>query len=421
MSRIKTNTVQNLKAIGDFKADFNGCTAIITGKNDGGKSSFIKSLMDRIRGIKPPIVLKTGTDEGFQEIELTTGEIFRWTFDNKTAKGERLIFITKDANGEEIKNSISQEIAKKYFPPTFDIDEFLLATPAKQRKILQNIVGLDFSDIDDRYKVAYEERTYANKKLSEAKLHLKPIDPSIATEELDASELHKKIAGIDHHNANYKTAYDGVHGKNGLKDQLADAETEIKRLTTLLNAANQKKKEIDGRISKGEKWLADKDNQPKGDDESFALNTELQNIIDTNEKIKANNKAIATKDNVLAMEIEAKKCDADVKKIELEKTKLIESANMPEGFAFSDDGILYRGLPVDKSQLSSSAIYIAALKLASMTVGDVRTLYFDASLLDMFKLKEIEQWAVENDFQLLIEKVNFEGGDIQYHLVEDVK
>lgn len=425
MSKIKTNTVSNLKALKDLQVNFNGCSAIITGRNNSGKSSFLKSLPDRLRGIKPDIILKVGEDEGFQEIELTTGEIFRWVFDNKTAKGERLTFITKAENGDEIKGSITEAIANKYFPATFDVDKFLNSSPQKQKKMLEELSGLDFTVINDRHKVAYDERTYANKKLSDAKANLKPILNNLPTLEHDVLSIQTEISGLDSHNREYATAKRGV---DELNRQVTETDTEIKRLNTLIKAANDKKSGLEKRIKDGNKWLETAANQPKSEDVSYGLNKKLQERIDENVKIKANNDAIKAKEDVLQLEINAKQYDAAVKKIELEKVEMIKKSNMPQGFGFTDDGITYNGLPFTKEQLSSSGIYIAALKLAAKMIGEVKTLHFDASFLDKNSLAEIENWAITEGeklfgepLQLLIERPDFEAGEIRYELITDIK
>ena len=54
-----------------------------------------------------------------------------------------------------------------------------------------------------------------------------------------------------------------------------------------------------------------------------------------------------------------------------------------------------------------------------MNVGEVRTLFFDASYLDKNSLAEIQQWANSEDLQLLIERPDFDGGEITYQLTEN--
>lgn len=93
---------------------------------------------------------------------------------------------------------------------------------------------------------------------------------------------------------------------------------------------------------------------------------------------------------------------------------------MPDGFGFSEDGITYNGFSFTREQLSASGVYIGALKLAATGLGEVKTLYFDASFLDKNSLAEIEKWANDNDLQLLIERPDFEGGEIEYQLVQTV-
>lgn len=427
MTKIKKNTVQNLKALKDFTATFDGATAIITGRNNSGKSSFLKSLPDRIRGIKPDIILKAGESEGFQEIELTTGEIFRWSFDNSTAKGERLTIITKDHVGAEVKGSITKEIATKYFPPMFDVDAFLNSLPAKQKKILEQISGVDFTVINDRHKVAYDERTFANKKLAEAKINAKPVNPGVADKEIEVEPIQAEIHGMELHNHKYETAKNGA---DKLVKEKSASETEIKRLQTLLKTAEAELKATEKRIVEADKWLTDPANKPKCDDVSFMLNKKLQDAKDANVIIKENNEAKKAKEDLLQLDIKAKAADRDVKKIELEKVEMIKASKMPEGFGFSDDGITYNNLPFTKEQLSSSGIYIAALKLATMTLTpeSVLTLHFDASFLDKNSLTEIETWAIDEGtklfgepIQLLIERPDFEAGDITYQIISDIQ
>jgi len=113
----------------------------------------------------------------------------------------------------------------------------------------------------------------------------------------------------------------------------------------------------------------------------------------------------------------AGEADDKVKLIEKERMDMIKKANLPEGFGFSEDGITYNGLAFTREQLSSSGIYIAALKLAAMTLGEIKTLHFDASFLDKISLSDIEKWAESESLQLLIERPDFEGGEITYELL----
>jgi recombinational DNA repair ATPase RecF len=411
MSKIKTITVSNLKAISNLTASFNGCTAIITGGNNKGKSSLLKSLISRLQGNKPDAVVKKGEKEGFYEMELTTGEKFVWKFDTITKAGEKLIFISE----KNIPGPVTKELNKYYFPPTFDVDEFLNATPKKQKETLQKLTGIDFTEFDKLYKDAYDQRTFANKRLAEEKAKAAYIDPKLLSEPIDTAELEKKIAGVDAHNLQFKTINDRLVEK---QEKLVDNNNEIDRLMKLVEDLGEQNAVLNTEIEKGKLWVAESKNQPKTQMDIDTLKSELDSLKEQNKAIEENNKA-KLQDGIIEKAIKnAEDADIAVKQLEAEKLEVIKNSTLPEGFGFSEEGITYEGFEFNKESLSSSRIYIAALKLAALGLGEVKALHFDASFLDKNSLLEIEKWAVENDLQLLIERPDFDGGEIEYQILE---
>lgn len=410
MSKIKKITVSNLKAVASLTADFNGCTAIVTGGNNKGKTTFLKALADRIRGIKPSVILKHGEKEGFTEWELTSGEKFRWSFD---AKKEKVVFISE----KNIPQSLSKELAKYYFPPIFDVDEFLNATPAKQKKTLQELTGIDFTEIDRLYKEEYEARTYANKRVAEEKIKydaMPMVDASLPDVPLPTDEIEKELAGIEAHNLRYDMAIKNIIAREDVREQ---NKVEIEDLMKKIMALEDKNEAINKEIKEIRVWADQKENAPKENQEE--LQAKIDEIKKQNLVILENNKVVEQEKVLYKAEQNAKFHDSEVKRIEAEKLDVIKNASMPEGFGFDDEGITYNGLPFNKESLSSSAIYIAALKLAALNLGEVKTLHFDASFLTRKSLEEVEAWANENDLQLLIERPDFEDGEIEYHLTNE--
>lgn len=405
MAKVKKITVSNLKAVSALSVDFNGCTAIITGGNNKGKSSFLRSLPERLRGNKPDLILKQGEKEGSAEWELTSGEKFIWTFDGKK---EKLTFVSE----RNIPQSVTKEISKMYFPSVFDVDAFLNSMPAKQKKTLQELTGIDFTEIDKVYKSAYDERTYANKKLADAKARLVFYDPKAPTEITPTDDLEAELHGIDAHNLRFENVEIQCKQKADKREENLKA---ISRLEDEIKALKENNKALDGEIIKGNIWMEDEKNAKKTNAEE--LKEKIAAIKQANASIEENLKAKELQEAHDKAAEEAKHADEEVKRIEAEKLEVIKNASMPDGFGFSDDGITYNGLEFNKDQLSSSAIYIAALKLAALGLGEVKTLHFDASFLDKNSLKDIEKWANENDLQLLIERPDFEGGEIEYQLV----
>lgn len=407
MSKVKRIVVSNLKAVSDLTVDFNGFTAIITGGNNKGKSSFLKSLPERLRGVKPEMILKEGEKEGFAEWELTTGEKFIWQFDGKK---EKLTFVSE----RNIKQSVTKDLSTVYFPPVFDVDEFLNSSPAKQKSVLQKLTGIDFSEIDRMYKAAYEDRTYANRKLAEEKAKLQPVDQKLPIIELPTESLETELSGIEAHNLKHKIVCDKLKVK---EDQREENDNEIKELELKIISIKEKNIVLSEDINIGYAWIQDEKNKPKTNAEQ--LKEQIAKIKEENISIVENNKNRLQEEAYNKAVVLAQEADEEVKRIEAEKLDVIKNASMPEGFGLSDEGITYRGYPFNKESLSSSGIYIAALKLAALNLGEVKTLHFDASYLDKNSLAEIEMWASDENLQLLIERPDFEGGEIEYTLVNE--
>lgn len=406
MAKVKKITVSNLKAVSALSADFNGCTAIITGGNNKGKSSFLRSLPDRLRGIKPDVVLKHGEKEGSAEWELTTGEKLVWAFDGKK---EKLTYVSE----RNIAGALTKEISSRYFPNVFDVDKFLSDTPAKQKATLQKLTGIDFTEIDTEFKEAYENRTYRNKQLADAKARLVFFDPKMPKNKISTEDLESELNGIEAHNLRFK----GVEEKAADKrSQLERTIIEIAELKMKLATLQGEQETLEADLDKGAEWMKDPKNMPKTN--AAELQAKIQGIRTQNEAIEENIKSGELQKAYELAAKEAADADADVKRIESEKLEVIKNASMPDGLGFSEDGITYNGFEYNREQLASSTVVIVALKLAAIGLGEVKTLYFDASFCDKNSLMEVEKWANENDLQLLIERPDFDGGEIEYQIIQ---
>lgn len=353
------------------------------------------------------------------------------------------------------------------------------------------MVGLDFSEIDQRYKSVYDERTEANrelKRLQAIKLP-KPIEvdkPNLDGLKAELKEANDKneaalseweksesevIEALRISNARSKANWFEKES-NEIEALKADNEAEYnsiekfnseqRELSNVLDYLGEAKHKLeealrsfnhyssnalgDGALTKATEFIK---NHPKPQPEKrFEARTRVATtfeqishessskppIIDTlliHEKIEAENKKQRAYDDYerellsynnwinegkAAAKLSTEK-DNTLKAIEAEKREMIEKANMPDGFSFDNGSVMYNGLPYSNNQISSSAKYIAALKLGAMALGEVRSLHFDASFLDRNSLSEVQAWAESEDLQLLIERPNFDGGEISYEIV----
>jgi len=443
MSKILTIHIENFKAITNLEMDFKGCTAIITGGNNQGKTSFLRGIPDRIRYIRPEVMVKAGSTRGKGEMTLDSGEKFLWEFD-ATGK-DKLVYVSDKG----IKSGLTQELGAKFFPAVFDIDRFLQSGPKDRMRQFQAIVGLDFTDIDARYKSAYDDRTEKNR---DAENYHAKLTAMLVTEEVkrvDLADLQtKKETEANRLNTLYlqnKKANDAT--RQAYQEEKDKAQQEF----DLACKDNKEKSDLIGKAKSHLAFLVEMGYAGKEvfnwieslpqplmeikrrevpeptlitpelpeSSELQAIDAKILAASETNEKAIQWENYVAQKKVRDEAQALAKAADDLVKSIEAERAKLIASANMPEGISITPEGITVDGLPLDKNQLSTSKLYCAALRIASMNLGEVKTLYFDASFLDKNTLGEIQEWANTNDLQLLIERPDWDGGEIKYELIEN--
>lgn len=430
--KIKKITVENFKAVSSSTVDFDGCGAIVTAGNNKGKSTILRGLIDRFRGEKPEVILKEGEENGFSVMELTDGSRIEWKF---TEKSESFAFITSD--GIKMTTGVISAIGKKYFGVKFDIDQFLKSTPKEQAKMLAVLVGLDFTEIDFRYKCAYDARTDANKEVTRLRgLDMKKPDevenPDIESlrkqKEAITAENRKLFDQYEIDNLAHQNAISAQNRLNSIKRHFNEGKKEeFANLLTFKNSAFHLFVDFDAAQKYIDSLPVIPEDLPITSLEKPAytltedIESKIEAAIEQQRKFDNYTRDMETYNKWLesgkkAVEDTAE-CDKKVKEIASEKLKMISEANIPEEFTFTEDGILYKGLPLTNNQISSSGKYIAALKLGAMSLGLVKSMHFDASTLDNTSLSEVNKWAVENGLQLLIERPDMDGGEIRYEII----
>jgi len=399
--KIKRIEVENYKPIDEEEINLNGCSAIITAGNNKGKTSILTGLIDRLRSEKADKIVKDGEEKGYNIIELTDGSRIEWNF---TKKSERIHYITNE--GIKQTSGVIGAIGERYFGKPFDIDSFLNSGPKKQQEILEDLSGADLDEIEQRYQEAYNERTEKNRELK--RIRAKSLEEPEKVDKPDVSSIKEELKEARKQNEAHRQAKNKVDNLEGLEDDVARliGETEYEDLFN-----HTKAKEIRDSIDIPEKADVD-DLEQKLDEAQEQLRKydayerdlkEYEKWVEEGKKAKK----------------EAEQADEKVKAIEKEKQEAIAEADFPEGFDINEDGLTYNGFPLTEKQISQSGKYIAALKLGAMVLGEVKTLHFDASSLDKHSLNEVQQWAEEKNLQLLIERPDFDGGDIKYEIIKN--
>lgn len=445
MSKIAKIEIKNLKKIPFAELDLQGKSVIVTGSNDKGKSTVLRTFIDRIRGEKPELIVTEGQEEGKSFMVLTSGERFEWEYNTK-GKDKLTLYTTKNH-----RINVTKEIAAEYFPPAFDIDVFIKAEPKKAGIMLQKLVGLDFTAVDVEYKAAYEARTLANAEANREVIRLQGMNRNIEfvapvkTEEL----LAQKEAIREKLNKQYlenKRTNDAMRSlweeSNRLKQQqISEFNQEqtyksdrIKKATTCLDILRElgyQGLEVTEFIEEIQRSIEEKKvyaplpipdyitPEVPDDAEIKAIDQKIADAAAINQRAQDWKNLQDQKERVNVANQNAKEADDRVKAAELAKKDLIATAKLPEGISFAADGsITVDGFPLSDAQISSSKKSITALRLGSLNLGEVESMYFDASYLDRANYEAVQKWADEKGLQMLVEKASWLEEDLKYEIVE---
>lgn len=445
MSKIAKIEIRNLKKIPFAELDLQGKSVIVTGSNDRGKSTLIRTLIDRIRGERPEMIVMQDQNNGKSFMILTTGERFEWEYDVK-GKDKLTLYTAKNH-----RINVTKEIAAEYFPPAFDIDVFMRAEPKKQGIMLQKLVGLDFTKVDAEYKSAYEARTMANAEANRETIRLQGMDRNIEFVKMvqvdillaEKEAIREKLNNLYLEN---KKANDAMRSlweeSNRLELQkISEFNQEqtfkadrIKKATTCLDILRElgyQGLQVTEFIEEIQRSIEEKKDyapfpipdyitpEVPDDSEIKAIDQKIADAAAINKKAQDWNTLQEQEEKVKVANQSAQEADERVKAAELAKKELINTAKLPEGITFATDGsITVDGFPLNDAQISSSKKYITALRLGSLNLGDVESMYFDASYLDRANYEAVQKWADENNLQLLVEKASWEDQELRYEIVE---
>lgn len=417
--KIEKIHVKNFKALEEQQLDLKGCSAIITGGNNKGKSSLLSGLIDRFRGLKPNMILRQGEDKGFSYVELTDGSTVSWTF---TSKGEKFSYTSKD--GLVTSQGVLKALGGKYFGTEFDIDKFINSTPKAKLKQFQELVGIDFTELDAEYTKHYDHRTYLNRQIKELGTveHIDNIDAQI--EEIETEIANQKESysfDLSEAEKNREKEIEKIEKQNEEIRASIATKAKIENLITLAKEMPEsisKYIEIEKIEAYNKLFKIAEIKSIDGVSEMFPL-PDIFDVSELESKLIELRGLKARIDKLNSLKAQVEKTEIKIKSVIENKEELIAQSDFPTGFSFVDNELYYNDYPIDDNQLSTSAKYIAGLKLGFLSLGKIKTLHFDASPLDKESLAEIQNWANSQDLQLLIERPDFEAGNIKYEIIQD--
>lgn len=391
--KIQKVKIKNFKSIDFHEVDLDGRNVFVIGPNAKGKTSFIQACF----GEMPKAAIKEDQRNGVVTITLEDGHEVEFKLKKGKNGGTMNIFTPE---GKEMKKPAT--VFKQLFGiRDFEIDKFLSLPMSKKVEYIKELIGIDFSDVDARYKELYDQRTFVKKQAEavDGEIADRRFLTELPEEEVSIEELSKKIQIANIRNSQISS----------MVAKVGDLKKEKIQLLERLN-------EVQDKIEVGNKWFQD---NPPIDDQ--ILQVEFENLVEINAKIRQNNELGNLRDKSRQHWTEYEQIEKEMQEIKDLKVKQLTEAKFPvQGLSFDEDILLLDGLPFESDTINTARRIKAALELDFEKNKDskVKIARFDGSLLDKNSMKEVEEWAEERGVQLFVELVDRESDQLKIEVQE---
>lgn len=408
---------ENVKRIKAVEIMPEGNTVIISGANEQGKSSILDSIWlaldykNATKDNKRPI--RDG--EKGASVRLDLGELIvtrSWTSNDKS------YLKIENAQGATFKSpqALLDKLVGKL---TFDPLAFVKMKESEQLETLKNSVELpiDLDAIEEQRQTAYSNRTATNRIIAmlEGQLvGMEAPEKDLPKKETSAGEIMDKMQEanetLKRNNEIRADLKNHMQIEHDTTLEIEQIKKELEALTKKLVNQTQTLDQTRVNVAKKQKLV-----DALKDPDLNAFKTQLEDIENTNEKIR---NALKYEEIKTKLKVAQEESDASTKTInELKETKenAIKNAKFPvEHLSFNDEGVLYKGIPF-KQECSSNQLKVS-VAMAMKFNPDLRVLRItDGNLLDSGNMKVIEQMAIDNDYQIWIEKVD-ESGEVGVYI-----
>lgn len=412
MLKLIAENVKRLKAV-TVEPREKGLT-VVAGKNAAGKTSVLDCIMIALGGerVIPSKPVRRGEDQATVELDL--GEyIVRRTM---TADGGgQLVVRDKDLKRQQSPQAILDGL---FGPLSFDPLAFVKQKPAERTATLSQLLGLDFSKEDDEIAAIYQERTIVNRegKTLQAQLDGLPEYPDAPKEEIDqraisdeqmrAFEVNKKNAEQRRQaeaaervaDADRKTSSNLATDVDRLRKQLMDAEADLAEAKKMADQSSRTAERLGEEVKK----LVDVDLAP------FAKRISEAN--DINRKVRTNVARAQVREKWKVKNKESEDLSKKITDLERQKRRRVTETKFPvEGLSLSDTKeVEFNGIPFEQVN-TADQLRISVAISAAMNPKLRLILVRQGNDLDDDNLALLDQLAVDNDMQVILERVSPTG------------
>lgn len=475
---IKRIELKNFQAIKEFTSDFDGNVYLVTGENELGKSTLLKSIMVLLTGSRDE-VLRNGEDKGYAKIIVgDDGKEYEVKLSMTKANPRGTITITsKDTGLRSDRITALQDI---FGYQDFDANEFVAWSETaegrrKQVQIVKSLLSEEtqkaIADIDAQVSQIKEQRKTDNAELkmytgvfAKIQQEVTPADIQEYAEEIDmevlmqqqaqAVKLDEKAKSVRQLlEEREKTIADTPALIEDYQQQIKDAEltaeqekanakSELdKAIEVLKNRYNEKINNIDNEKAKTiadyraliddvkakeadainrrnncNKWLQDYENNKPQDVTELIANAKHHNEM--HRKVADYTKAENDK-NAAAAKVAGH--EKKLKELADKRENYINKSEIPiNGLTFTEDGLELNGIPFVSGRVSDSQIMEVAAKLIIAKNPKVKVFRIArGESLGKKKLEALVKFAKDNGFQGFVEQVVREQDELRVEKYEE--
>lgn len=394
----------------------------ISGKNGQGKSSVLDSIWAALGGgdALPKVPIRKGAEAAVIKVNLGEYVVTR-KFTAKDDGDFNTSLVIEATDGVKVKSpqTMLNELVGKY---SLDPFEFINLTPKGQFDALKVLVpGLDLADIKAKNDADYERRTAVNRKAKEATAAAAAVGAKDGprVRRVDVADITAKIAsasevndGIQRRAANRQKARDEAANYRNIMlkhdAQIATAQAQIIELEDLIKRLRADNLGLDKAATELEVKLETAEPLPEKVD-TAQLAADLANANAINAEADKQERRDALLKDAERYETEAKALTEAMEAREEHKRAAIAAAKFPvPGLSLGDEAVLIDGVPFDQAAASQKIRTSVALAMAmNPKVRVIRIM--EGSLLDEDALKIVADMAKDQDFQVWVETVSFDG------------
>lgn len=475
---IKRIELKNFQAIKEFTSDFDGNVYLVTGENELGKSTLLKSIMVLLTGSRDE-VLRNGEDKGYAKIIVgDDGKEYEVKLSMTKANPRGSITITSKDTG--LKSDRITALQDIFGYQDFDANEFVAWSETaegrrKQVQIVKSLLSEDTQkaivDIDAQISQIKEQRKTDNAELkmytgvfAKIQQEVTPADIQEYAEEIDmedlmqqqaqivqleekAKEVRSKLQEREKTIAETPTLRSEYESKILYARSKADAESNAAKseLDRAIEQAKtiyeEKTKNISADFSKSvseynlaidklkeeeaiavkrrdncKKWLQDYENNKPQDVTELIANAKHHNEM--HRKVADYAKAENDK-NAAAAKVAGH--EKKLKELAGKRENYINESEIPiNGLTFTEDGLELNGIPFVAGRVSDSQIMEVAAKLIIAKNPKVKVFRIArGESLGKKKLEALIKFARDNGYQGFIEQVVREQDELRVEKYEE--